>query len=168
MAAQTTITIKLRNKLVKIHASRRHRKTISYMREHIAKHFKTSSDLVKISQKLNEYMEANNSNKFKPITVSINRADGFVKAALLGERPIEKITDKKTAASTTAKSESKATPQQIPATATTKASAEVQKQVTKDIGKKVEQKKEEKAQAANPKKSQTEKKTETPASEPAV
>ncbi len=152
----STITIKLRNKLVKIHASRRHRKAISYMREHIARHFKSSPDSIKISQRLNEYMEANGTNRLKPITISISKTGELVEAALPGEKKVEKAPEKKqasattataakpaeakSAASTPAKSSGTAT---TAATATTKTAAQVQKEVAKDIGKKVEQKKSE-------------------------
>ena len=152
----STITIKLRNKLVKIHESRRHRKTISYLREQISRHFKSPADSIKISQRLNEYLEANRSNRLKPITINISKSEGLVEASLPGEPKIAKIMEKKA-------DEKKAD--------TAKAAADVQKEVAKDIGKKAGQKKEagpearkEGTQATAPKKSQAEKpKAETPA-----
>lgn len=127
----STITIKLRNKLVKIHESRRHRKAIGYLKDHIARHFKSSPESIKISQRLNEYMEANNKNKFKPITISISKSEGVVEASLPGEQKAAKVIEKKA-------EEKKA----VTAATTTKAAAEVQKEVANDIGKKVGQKKE--------------------------
>ncbi len=161
--AVTTITVRLRNKLVKIHESRRHKKTISYLRQHIARHFKSKPESIKISQKLNEYLEANSYNRYKPITITINKTAEMVEAALPNEKKVDAAPAKKGAAAPAATS----------TTATNKAAADVQKEVANDISKKVEQKKEAAKQgkpaAEAPKKSSTEKpKAEVPKSEPAA
>lgn len=96
--ADTQITLRLRNKLVKIHESRRHKKTISYLKDLIARHTKSDPSQISLSMKLNEYLEANTSNRYKPITLSLNKADGFVRASLPNEaKPVEKKVEAKPA-----------------------------------------------------------------------
>ena len=83
--ADSQITIRLRNKLVKIHESRRRNKTVIYLREMIGRHTKTDPSAVSLSTKLNEYLLANTTNRYKPITLALSKSEGFVKASLPGE-----------------------------------------------------------------------------------
>ncbi len=132
--AATTITIRLRNRLVKIHASRRHRMAISYLRDTVARQFKSSPGSIKISRKLNEYMEATSTNRYRPVKITVNKIGDLVEVALPEEQKVEK----------TAAAPAKAAAQTAPGTAslaTTKAAAVVQKEVANEIGKKVEEKK---------------------------
>ncbi len=83
--AATTIRVKLRHKLVRIHTSRRHGKTVSYLREHIARHFHSTPEAVRISRALNEHLEANSTNRYRPVDVSINKIGAIIEASLPGE-----------------------------------------------------------------------------------
>ncbi len=81
----TTLTLRLRKKLVAIHRSRLHDKAPSYLKEQIARHSKSSVEDVRLSTDINVWLQANNSNKFKPIKMTITRNGSRVEAGLADE-----------------------------------------------------------------------------------
>lgn len=79
------MTVNLRPKLVKIHSSRRLKKSIDYMREHIARHTKSDPEAVKLSSELNRYMLLNVSRRMVRVKVNYEKAGGNVKVDLADE-----------------------------------------------------------------------------------
>ncbi|MEM3839480.1 MAG: hypothetical protein QXF01_02805, partial [Candidatus Micrarchaeaceae archaeon] len=89
-AAGSVIRIRLRGKLVRIHESRRRNKAVRYIKELVARHHKSVSEYVKISRALNEYLNANSTNIYKPIPIQVNRKDGgIIEASIQGEKPAQ-------------------------------------------------------------------------------
>lgn len=100
-----TVTFRLRRKLVAIHRSRAHDKAPSYLRQEIAKHSKSSVDDVKLSTDINRWLQANNSNKFKPIKIVLVRNGEAVEASLADE--LKKTLPQKAVVSAQKKDEKK-------------------------------------------------------------
>lgn len=164
----TNITIRMRKQLVAIHASRRNRKAVVYLKEAIARHSKSEVGSVRVSQMLNEYLLANNTNKYKPIKLSFNKGAGIVDVTLQDEAKMAAEKNAKAAAATAAAAPKKMTEQQKKES--DKVASEITKQVAGDIAKKAAEKKspapkEEKKEA--PKKAPAEKRQkETTPAEP--
>ncbi len=78
-------TVALRKKLVKIHTTRRLKKSIDYLREDIARHAKVSPKSVKLSMELSYYMVDRVSRNMSPVKITVDKVDGMVKADLAQE-----------------------------------------------------------------------------------
>jgi ribosomal protein L31E len=83
--ATVNITIRLRPKLVKIHESRRYEKAPKFLREMIARHSKSHVDDVKLSTDINRYLQANTTNRYKPIKLSFSKTGETVNVDLADE-----------------------------------------------------------------------------------
>jgi ribosomal protein L31E len=83
--AAVSITIRLRPKLVKIHESRRYEKAPKFLREAIARHSKSHVDNVKLSVDINKFLQANSTNKYKPIKLTFNKTGERVDVDLAEE-----------------------------------------------------------------------------------
>ena len=85
MATATARTIRLRKRLVKIHESRRLRKSIDYLREDIARHAKADVSSVRLSRELSAYVVDKVARHMSPVSITVESDGGTVKADLSQE-----------------------------------------------------------------------------------
>ena len=85
MATSTSRTVRLRKKLVKIHRSRRLKKSIDYLREDVARHSKSDVKSVKLSMDLAAYVVAKVSRGMSPVKITVERSGDLVKVDLAPE-----------------------------------------------------------------------------------
>lgn len=78
-------TINLRPKLVKIHTTRRLKKALDYLRDHISRHSKTDPASVKISGELNDYMMRNVARGLGRVKVTVDKTAKGVNVDLAPE-----------------------------------------------------------------------------------
>jgi len=108
--ADTTATISLRKRLVKIHEPRRRKMAIKYLREAVGKIAKVTVDNVKIDQSLAQFMMINTGIRMSKLEIKITKDAN--KAIVSLQKPVvvttKKVEEKKPAASAGAKKEVKA------------------------------------------------------------
>lgn len=85
MAAKS-VTINLRNRLVKIHASRRRAKAPDYLKEAIARQEKASPDDVKIDRRANEFLMKHVVTRSAPIRLTVEKVGQTVNVKLIQEK----------------------------------------------------------------------------------
>lgn len=78
-------TVSLRKKLVKIHTTRRLKKSLDYLREDVARHAKADISAVRISADLNNYIVSKTSRNMNALHITVSREGGLVKADLAQE-----------------------------------------------------------------------------------
>ncbi len=78
-------TIRLRNKLVKIHESRRLKKSIDYLREDVARHAKVSVSDISLSKDLNAYVMYRVARKMVPVRIVVEKDGNKVNVDLSQE-----------------------------------------------------------------------------------
>ncbi|MCL5427887.1 MAG: hypothetical protein M1321_01770 [Candidatus Marsarchaeota archaeon] len=83
--ARISRTIRLRKRLVRIHMSRRRKKSVDYVREDIARHAKAGAGSVKMSKDLNNYLVDKVARSMSPVRVTVERDGDIVKADLAPE-----------------------------------------------------------------------------------
>ncbi|MEM3791446.1 MAG: hypothetical protein QXL16_01820 [Candidatus Micrarchaeaceae archaeon] len=92
----TKIRINIRNKLVKIHRSRRRNVAIRTIRELIAKRTKRSAEDIKISNKAARYINLAVARRMEPIDIFLSEQDNKLIAKLEEEAKEAKGEEKKT------------------------------------------------------------------------
>ncbi len=121
-------TIRLRKKLVKIHTTRRLKKSVDYLREDIARHAKADISTVKFSSDLNGYLMTKVAMRMRPVKVIVEKTADRVNVDLAPElkRKPKAVIAKKAVATSKAQApapakaepqKQKAAPKQKPAPA---------------------------------------------------
>lgn len=108
--ADTIATISLRSKLVKIHETRRLKKSFDYLREAIARMSKVDPRNVKIDTKLSEYLMINPSKRMSKFEVKFTKDATSAKVFLAKPMPLKKAEIAKTAPSIKAEKKVEAKP----------------------------------------------------------
>ncbi|MCL5008294.1 MAG: hypothetical protein M1156_00165 [Candidatus Marsarchaeota archaeon] len=85
MATTITRTVSLRKRLVRIHTTRRLKKSVDYLREDIARHAKVNVSAVKLSQELGSYVVSRVSRRMVPVKITVEKSGDIVKADLAQE-----------------------------------------------------------------------------------
>ncbi|MDE1828369.1 MAG: hypothetical protein KGH65_04370 [Candidatus Micrarchaeota archaeon] len=107
--ADTTATISLRKRLVKIHEPRRRKMAIKYLREAVSKISKVTAENVRIDQTLAQFMMINTGIRMSKLEIKITKDAN--KATVSLQNPpkvtVKPVEAKKSAAPATKKAEAK-------------------------------------------------------------
>jgi ribosomal protein L31E len=85
MAAKT-ITVNLRNRLVKIHTTRRRAKASDYLREAIGMHENVAPEAVKLDIGVNKFIFKSVYKRFKPMKLNIDKTGDIVTVKMFQEK----------------------------------------------------------------------------------
>lgn len=88
-----TITVNLRNKLVKLHTTRRRAKAFDYLREIVGKQEHVEPEAVKLDGGVNEFIFKSVYKRFKPMKLTVEKTGDLVRV---------RMTEQKKPAATTA------------------------------------------------------------------
>lgn len=110
--ADTTATISLRKRLVKIHEPRRRKMAIKYLREAVSKISKVGTENVRIDQTLAQFMMINTGIRMSKLEIKITKDANKATVSLLNppKVTVKPVEAKKSAAAPAAKNAAEAKP----------------------------------------------------------